>query len=122
MRLNINEVKNKKASIDNLATNHSLNAKINQVKCEIPSITNLAETAALTAVDNKIPNVNKLVKKSDYNTNISEIENKITTDHDKYITSQEFNKLTSEHFIAKLVQANLESKSNITNIIKRDRF
>ena len=29
MRLKINEVKNKKASIDNLATNHSLNAKIN---------------------------------------------------------------------------------------------
>ena len=29
MRLKINEVKSKKASIDNLATNHSLNAKIN---------------------------------------------------------------------------------------------
>ena len=35
-------------------------------------------------------------KKTGYNTNISEIENKITTehDHDKYITSQEFYKLT----------------------------
>ena len=44
----------------------------------------------LTAVENKIPNVSNLVKKTDYNTKISEIENKITTDHDhdKYITTQ----------------------------------
>ena len=33
----------------------------------------------------------------------NEIENIITTDHDKYITSQEFNKLTSEDFPARLV-------------------
>ena len=31
-------------------------------------------------------------KKTDYNAKINEIENKITTDHDKYITTQEFNK------------------------------
>ena len=35
------------------------------------------------------------LKKTDYNTVISEIENKITTDHDKCITTQEFNKLAS---------------------------
>ena len=35
-------------------------------------------------------NVSNLVKKTDYNTKISEIENKITTeqDHNKYITTQ----------------------------------
>ena len=39
-------------------------------------------------------------KKTDHNTKIIEIENKITTDHDhdKYITTQEFNKFTSEKF------------------------
>ena len=38
---------------------------------------------ALTAAENKIPSVSNLVKKkTDYNTKISEIENKITTDHD----------------------------------------
>ena len=54
-----------------------------------PNITNLA-TAALTAIENKIPNVRNLVKKTDYNTSISEIENKFTTDHyhDKYINTQ----------------------------------
>ena len=38
-------------------------------------------------------------------------------DHDKYITTQEFNKLTSEHFAAKLAQANLASKSDISNCV-----
>ena len=89
------------------------------VKEEIPNITNLATTAALTAVENKIPNVNNLVKKTDYNTKISETENKIATDHDKYITIQEFNKLAAENFTARLKQANLASKNDIANFVKR---
>ena len=36
----------------------------------MPSINNLATTTDLTAVENKIPNVNNLVKKTDYNTNL----------------------------------------------------
>ena len=35
-----------------------------------------------------------------------------------YITTQEFNKLTSEHFSAWLKQANLASKCDIANFIK----
>ena len=48
-----------------------------------------------TAAETKIPNVSNLVNKTNYNTKISEIENKITNDydHDKYITTQESNKL-----------------------------
>ena len=67
------------------------------------SITNLATTAALTAVEKK-PNVCNLVKRTYYNTKISEIKNKITTDydHDKYITTQEFNKLKSRKFYCKI--------------------
>ena len=39
-----------------------------------------------------------IIVQSDYNTQISGIENKITTDrgHDKYITTQEFNKFTTD--------------------------
>ena len=92
----INEVKGKIPSITNLATTTTaLNAKINDVKNKIPNITILAtNTIALTAVENEIPNVSNLVKKTDYNTKIKDIQNKITTDHDhdKYITTQEFNK------------------------------
>ena len=34
-------------------------------------------------------------KKTDYITKICEIVNKVTTDHDKYITTQEFRYLTA---------------------------
>ena len=42
---------------------------------------------------------------------ISEIENKITTDHDhdKYVTTQECNKLTSKKFTERLALAYLAS-------------
>ena len=52
---------------------------------------------------------------------IREIENKITSDndHDRYITTEEFNKLPSENFTAILAKANLASKSNIANFVKR---
>ena len=52
-----------------------------------------------------------VVKKTGYNTKISETENKIGSDHDhdKYITTQELNKLTSEQFTERLKQANLAS-------------
>ena len=44
-------------------------------------------------------------------------------DHDKYITTQELNKLTLENFTAglaqaNLAQANLASKSDIANFVK----
>ena len=68
----------------------------------------------------KIPSVCNLI----YNTKISEIENKIITDHDhdKYITTPEFNRLTSKNFTARLKQANLASKSDVVNFVKRTRF
>ena len=90
----------------------------------MPSITNLAITTDLTAGERQIPNVSNLVQKNDYNTKISETENKVTTDHDHYkcITTQEFDKLTSENFFARLKQANLVSKSDTTNFLKKGRF
>ena len=46
---------------------------------------------------------------------------KIATDHnhDKYISNQKFNKLTSETFAARLAQANLAVKTDIANIMKK---
>ena len=53
------------------------------------SINNLATMTALKVVENKKSNVSNLVKKTDYNTKPSEVENKIAFDHDhdKYITT-----------------------------------
>ena len=49
-----------------------------------------------------------------------EFKNKITANHDhvKYITTQEFNKLTLEHFTSRLKQANI-SKSDIASFVKK---
>ena len=38
------------------------------------------------------------------------------------MTTPEFNKLTAENFTARLAQANLASKSNITNFVKKTDF
>ena len=43
-------------------------------------------------------------------------------DHDKYITTQEFNKLIFDNFVARLAEARLASKSDVANFIKRQIF
>ena len=60
------------------------------------------------------------LKKNDYNTKISEIGNKITTDHDhdKYTRTLQFNKLTLPSFTERLAQASLASTSDIVNFVK----
>ena len=95
----ISKVKNIEDKIPGI-TNATLKTKINEVKSEMPIISDLATTATTpTVVGRKIPNVSNLVKNTGYSTTISQIKNKIFTnhDHDKYITTQEFNKLTAEN-------------------------
>ena len=49
-------------------------------------------------------------------TKIIEIEKKITDhNHDKYITTAEFNKLTAVNFPARLAQRNLVTKTDFNN-------
>ena len=43
-------------------------------------------------------------------------------DHDKYIATPEFNKLTAESFAARLTQANLATTSDIANFVKKTDF
>ena len=80
---------------------------------KIPDISNLATKTALTVIENKIPSVNNLVKKTDYNTKITDIENKLNNhNHDKYIDTSEFNKLATNVFNTRLAQANLITKTD----------
>ena len=91
------------------------NSKINEVEGKIPSISGLATNSALTAVENKIPDVSSLVKQTDYNTKISEIENKINNhNHDKYITTPEFNTFPADVFKARLAAQ--------TDLIRNPKF
>ena len=80
----IKNIENKILDITNLATNTTLNAKINKFKGKIPSITNLVTNASLNAkineVRSEIPNITNLATNT---TKIYEIENKITSDHDR---------------------------------------
>ena len=47
---------------------------------------------ALNTVENKIPSVSNLVKKTDYDAKIKEIESKLNNqNHNKYVTTPEFN-------------------------------
>ena len=70
-------------------------------------------------------NDSNFVKNADEISEISEIENKITVDHDndKQITTQVFNQLILENVTARLAQiANLASKSNVANFVKKTDF
>ena len=89
------------------------NAKITQIENKIPSISGSGKNPALTAVENKIPNISSLVKKTDYNTKITEIEKKLSDhNHDKYITTPDFNTLAAGGFNARLAKANLITKTD----------
>ena len=79
------------------------NAKVTEIESKIPNISGLATNSALTAVENKIPDVSSLAKKTDCSTKISEIVKKVNDhNHDKYITTTEFNTMAADVLKARL--------------------
>ena len=67
----------------------------------------------MTTVENKIPSISGLVKKTEYNTKITDIENKLNNhNHDKYVASSELNTLVANVFNARLAQAHLITKTD----------
>ena len=59
-----------------------------------------------------------LLRKQDFNTKITAIEKKLTNhNHDKYITTPEFNTLSADVFNARLAQANLMTKTDFDNSV-----
>ena len=86
----------------------------------------MAINSVLTAVENKIPDVSSLIKKTDYNTKIAKIENKVNDNNDdKYITTPEFNTMAADVFKARLAaQADLIRKPDFDFKLKgiSDRF
>ena len=54
-----------------------------------------------------------MVKKTVYNTEVTEIENKLNNhNHDKYIGTSEFNKLAVDVFNARIAHPNLVTKTD----------
>ena len=71
--------------------------KLTESENKITDITGLAIKSLLTAVQNKIPEVSNLVKKTNYDIKISELETKLADhNHGKYITTQEFSRRFGE--------------------------
>ena len=59
-----------------------------------------------------------LLRKQVFNTKITAIEKKLTNhNHDKYITTPEFNTLSADVFNARLAQANLMTKTDFDNTV-----
>ena len=105
------ELEKKIPDTSGLDKNTDYNIKITEIEGKIPDVSNLVTKTALTTVENKISDVSSLVKKTDYSTKITEIEKKLTDhNHDKYITTPEFDALAADVFNARLAQANLVAK------------
>ena len=70
-------------------------------------------------VEDKIPNVSNSVKKTDYDTKITEIEKALTDhDHDKYIAAPEFNNLAARVFIVRLAESHVTTKTDFDDKLK----
>ena len=92
--------------------------RLAELENKIADVSNLATKTALTAVENEIPSVSNLVKKTDYNTKITEIEDKLNNhNHDKYIIAPQFNTLATNDFNARSSQANLITKTDFDNSV-----
>ena len=111
-----------KLDINKLTRVHNDLAKLRNVvkndvvkKAKYDKLVGKVDNSALIAVENKIPDDSILVKKTDYNKKISDIEKKIIDhNHDKYITTPEFNTLAADVFNAKLAAQ--------TDLIRKPEF
>ena len=78
----------------------------------MPSITGFATTSVLTAVENKMLDVSNFVKKTDYDTRISNTEN-------KNVPTADYNKFTKDVVANNIKSKKLVDKSAIAGFINR---
>ena len=91
--LALTTVENKIPNVSRLATKTELTAIVNK----IPDVSKFATKTVLTDLRNTVPDISTLIKRSDYDTKIAEIES-------KYVCNTGFN--------SKLTQANVITKRN----------
>ena len=93
-------VENKISNVSGLATKTALTA----VENKIPDISNFATKTVLTNLSNTVPDITILIKKSDYDTKIVEIERKYVsnTGFDSKLTQA--NVITKRNFDAKIIE------------------
>ena len=91
-------VENKIPNVTGLATKTELTS----IKNKIPDISNFTTKTALTNLSNSVPDITTLIKKSDYDAKIGEIES-------QYVSNTGFN--------SKLAQANVITNRNVDSKI-----
>ena len=110
-----------KSSITSLLPTSTFNSKIIEIENKItsvdnkiPSITGLATKTELTAVENKIPNTDGFVKKSNYATGITSIKNDYAT---KASLDSKLNNLKSQHISDEVKKVDDKTKKNASDIL-----
>ena len=122
----ITEIEDKIPDISNLATKTALTTGENK----IPNVSRLATKTELTAIENKIPHISKfatktaitnlsntvpdistLIKKSNNNTKIAEIENKYVSNTGFDSKLAQANVITKRNFGAKIIELGNNVKS-----------
>ena len=110
-----------KSSITSLLPTSTFNSKITEVENKItnvdnkvPSITNLATKTELTTIENKIPDANGFVKKSDYATTITSIKNDYAT---TAALDSKLNDLKSQHISDEVKKVDDKAKKNASDIL-----
>ena len=110
-----------KSSITSLLTTSTFNSKVTEIENKIttvdnkiPSVNNLATKIELTAAENKIPDSNGFVKKSDYATEITSIKNDYVTNT---ALDSRINSLKSSHIADEVKKVDDKTKNNASDIL-----
>ena len=107
------ELENKIPNTNGLVKKTEYDSKTSEIEVKVLDDGTLVIQFALSTVENNIPSINNLVKKVDYDTKVTEIQNKLNKhNHDKYITTPEFNTLAADVFNSRLALANLVTQRN----------
>ena len=99
-KTSLTTVENKIPDVTNLATKTALTA----IENKIPDASKFAVKIALTNISNAVPDISTLIKKSDYDTKIAEIENKYVSNTGFDSKLAQTNVITKRNFDAKIIE------------------
>ena len=117
----IDNLELKVSDVSGLLQVSSFYSKVNELEIKIktaenkPNINNLATKSSVTAVENKIPDVNGLVKKTDYATEITSLKNDYAT---KAILDRKINDLKSQYISDEVKKVDDKVVKNTSDILK----
>ena len=111
MKIALTTVENKILNVSRLAKKGELTAMENK----IPDVSKFAAKTALTNLSNTVPDISTVIKKSDYNTNIAEIESNYVSNTGSDSKLAQANVITERNFDAKIIELENHIKKT-TNI------